>query len=125
MRVLTEHKQNAANEQIDIQVVDEPGQGGANHEYIILHDNSKDMYGEEVEVYLSFQDGPIKENGVNGITHEALLAIVIDRLRLFQNGDYKCRENANALTHIEEALMWLHKRTRNREARDVEGTNET
>lgn len=54
---------------------------------------------------------------------EALLAVVIDRLRGFQSGPYGCRENAVALTKIEEATMWLQKRTRDRMARGVEGTN--
>ena len=73
---------------------------------------------------LSFQNGPIKEAGVNGITHEVLLAVLIDRMRSFQDGDYACRENAIALTKLEEALMWLNKRTQGREARGVEGTHE-
>jgi hypothetical protein len=37
-------------------------------------------------------------------------------------GTYACKENACALTHLEEALMWLQKRTRDRMARGVEGT---
>jgi hypothetical protein len=71
---------------------------------------------------LSFQNGPIAEVGTNGVTHEALLAILVDRLQGFQNGPYKCRENAIALTHLEDAQMWLQKRTRDRMARGVEGT---
>jgi hypothetical protein len=71
-----------------------------------------------------FQDGPIQETGVNGISNEALLAIVEDRLAGFQSGQYACRENAIALTKIQEAMMWLHKRTRDRAARGVEGTLE-
>lgn len=75
---------------------------------------------------LLFQNGPVKENGegVNGITHEVLLAILIDRLQGFQSGPYKNRENAVAITKLEEALMWLHKRTLDREARGVEGTHQ-
>ena len=71
-----------------------------------------------------FQHGPIYEVGVNGITNEILLAIVIDRLRGFQAGGLRCRENAVALTKLEEALMWLKKRTHERTVRGVEGTNE-
>jgi hypothetical protein len=41
----------------------------------------------------------------------------------FQSGEYACRENAIALTHIQDAMMWLQKRTRDRMARGVEGTN--
>ena len=72
---------------------------------------------------LHFQNGPIKEAGFNGISVEALLAIVEDRLLGFQSGVFNCRENAVALTKIQEAMMWLQKRTRDRLARGVEGTN--
>jgi hypothetical protein len=71
-----------------------------------------------------FQNGPISVdgNGVNGVTHEALLAIVADRLRSFQKGQYSCKANACALTHIEEAMHWLQQRTIERMRRGVEGT---
>lgn len=74
---------------------------------------------------LSFQNGPVKENGegVNGITHEVLLAILIDRLMGFQSGQYANDFNAKALAHLQMALETLHQRTREREARGVEGTN--
>lgn len=57
----------------------------------------------------------------SGLTQEVLLAIVIDRLRSFQAGPYSCRENALALTKLEEAQHWLLHRTRARMARGVEG----
>jgi hypothetical protein len=37
--------------------------------------------------------------------------------------EFSCRENAIALTKIQEAMMWLQKRTRDRVARGVEGRN--
>ena len=55
--------------------------------------------------------------------NEDLIAIVIDRMQGFQSGQFKCRENAVALTKLEEALMWLRKRTQDREDRGVEGTS--
>ena len=118
MRKITEHEQNAANRQLEIMVVDEPGPGGANHSYFI--EVKRGMYA----VTLNFQNGPIAEAGVNGITHEALIAIILDRMRAFQGDHYACRENAIVITKLEEALMWLHKRTQNREARGVEGAPE-
>ena len=70
-----------------------------------------------------FQEGPIKENGVNGVSNEDLLGMVLVRLEHFQNSAYRCRENALAITKIEEALMWLRKRTNARVTRGVEGTS--
>jgi hypothetical protein len=67
--------------------------------------------------------GPIGEVGVNGVTHEALLAILIDRMQAFQKGPYSCRENALALTKLEEAVHWLNARTARRTAQGVEGTH--
>lgn len=65
---------------------------------------------------------PVGDSGFNGISNEALLAVIIDRMRGFQSGEFKCRENAIALTHLEDAMHWLQHRTRHRVARGVEGT---
>lgn len=117
MRTIKDHKVNPANDLIDIEVADEPGSGGANHVYDIRTPNNG--------VYrIKFQNGPINEVGVNGLTHEVFLAILIDRMRAFQAGPFSCRENALALTKMEEAQMWLLQRTRNRMVRGVEGTHE-
>jgi hypothetical protein len=72
-----------------------------------------------------FQNGPVSVdgNGVNGITHEALLAILIDRLEGFQAGPYANPHNAKALNHLREAQTALQARTRERMARGVEGTH--
>jgi hypothetical protein len=126
MRTLTDHivEGDSVNHQLAIRVMDEPGAGGANHEYDVLWPVADHLKGSVKEsTRISFQNGPIKEAGVNGLTQEALLAIVIDRLRSFQAGPFSCRENAIALTNCEEALMWLQKRTRARIARGVEGTH--
>lgn len=124
MRKLKDHivEGDSANHQVSISVMDEPGQGGANHEYYIAWPSKEENHpGDAITV--KFQNGPIKEFGVNGVTQEALLAICIDRLRSFQEGPFKGRENAIALTHLEDALMWLQRRTRARIARGVEGTH--
>ncbi len=78
----------------------------------------------EVFANIRFQNGPIKENGTNGCHNEDLIAIVIDRLCAFQMGEFACEENDMALRCLEEAMMWLNKRTADRVARGVEGTNE-
>jgi hypothetical protein len=119
MRFLTGHKVNPANDKIEITVIDEPGPGGANH----IYDMTLPIDSASVGTRLQFQNGPIAEVGVNGITHEALLAVLVDRLQAFQKGPYACRENALALTKIEEAQHWLHHRTLARMQRGVEGTH--
>lgn len=132
MRELNDHKVNPANDTLTIKVLDEPGHGGANHVYAILAPQDAEPPGscgdgpEQVianRAILRFQNGPIAECGVNGITQEALLTVVADRLRSFQAGPYSCKENAVALTHIETALLWLQKRTLDRMRRGVEGTH--
>jgi hypothetical protein len=72
---------------------------------------------------VNFQEGPIKECGVNGACNEDLIAMVICRLEHFQKSEFSCRENAEAITKLEEALLWLRKRTMGREKRGVEGTH--
>lgn len=148
MRTITDHKLPGLNEALEITVLDEPGQGGACHEYVIgygpkeiaeggsgLLEGHIREYGcgsayiagedlvEQSNVEISFQNGPIQEFGVNGISGEALLAIVIDRLRCFQAGPYASNENMHALTYLQQALDWLQKRTKERLARGVEGTS--
>lgn len=115
-RELTGHIVNPANDQIQILVLDDPGPGGAHHSYYVHVKESS------LEWPLVFQKGAINEVGVNGLTHEALLAVLVDRLECFQKGPYACRENAIALTHLQDAQHWLQHRTRARMARGVEGT---
>ena len=126
VRELTSHKVNELNEALTIRVQDEPSHGNACHAYCIYVPN--DAFNEELNAsivcHINFQNGAIKESGINGISNEALLAVVEDRLQGFQSGDFACRENALALTKIQEAMMWLHKRTLDRVARGVEGTHE-
>jgi hypothetical protein len=71
---------------------------------------------------LSFtiQNGPIKENGVNGCQVDTVIAaakVMLEGL----NKQFPCRENACAITKLDEALHWLQARKRDREAREVEG----
>jgi len=101
-----------------VEVLDERGQGNANHHYIVNAVDGGAILGD-----VSFQNGPIKEAGVNGIHNEDLIAIVIDRLEGFQSGDYACDANQHALAHMKNGLTALRNRTNEREARGVEGTH--
>lgn len=118
MRTIEHHKINPTNDTLDVVVKDAPGHGGASHVYEVHHSNTA---GVAPLLAINFQNGPIGEHGVNGVTQEVLLAIVIDRLRSFQAGPFSSRENALALTKIEEALHWLQQRTLDRIRRGVEG----
>ncbi len=69
-----------------------------------------------------FQQGPVKECGVNGVTSEALLAIVVDRLQIL-DGLFPCDDNKKALQHLLSALTALENRTKKRIVQGVEGTN--
>lgn len=127
VREIYSHRVNGLNENISIEVVDEPGPCGANHEYVIGY------YVEKCDdpcptkpfkrnfTKLSFQNGAIKEAGFNGISNEALLAIVEDRLSGFQQGEFACEENAEALTAVRAAMAILKNRTRTRMEQGVEG----
>ncbi len=115
MRELLDHVVTEADKTIKIIVTDAPGSGGANHHYSVAAGES------DGGCDILFQNGPVAENGVNGITQEVLLAVVMDRLRSFQAGPFACKANACALTHIEEAMHWLQQRTIERMRRGVEG----
>lgn len=75
---------------------------------------------EANEVAFRIQNGPIKEVGVNGCQVDTVIEtakIMIEGL----NAKFPCRENAMAITKLDEALLWLEKRKNDRVARGVEG----
>jgi hypothetical protein len=78
---------------------------------------------------IEWQNGPLgrTEDGTrvepNGAFVETVIAAVVERIKFYQDGKFNCRENAIALTHLETALLWLNKRTQDREERKVEGTH--
>jgi hypothetical protein len=127
-RVITIHHIDKATD-LEVEAVDEPGPGGANHTYEIrspsIGDDDNRLFGRDSRLitFIHFQEGPIPETGINGVTNEALLACVIDRLRSFQNGPFPCDENASALAFAESALHWSLERTHRRIAQRIEGTN--
>ena len=107
-------------------VADEKGNGGANHVYKIVMrvPTLPDGAYEDVTSKISFQNGARKElNSICGVLDTDLLEIVRHRLQSFQAGPFSSRENAVALTHIEEALMWMNRRVEDRIERNVLGTN--
>lgn len=106
-----------------VMTLDKQGNGGAYHQYLIynLEENSPVTVRQEI----NFQNGARKlEDSIHGILDTDLLEIVRHRLQCFQAGEFATRENAIALTHIEEALLWMNKRVEDRIERNVLGTNE-
>lgn len=126
MREITTHKVNGLDEALTITVLDEPGSGNACHLYKIHGPRQNDEGGHDYPepCCISFQNGPIKEVGVNGISNESLLAIVLDRLEGFQGGVFACLDNQDAIECLKWALNSLSRRTRRRVDRGVEGTTQ-
>lgn len=116
----TIQKRNKLNE---VARADEPGAGGACHTYLVLREMSEDPDSAEVIAEIDFQHGARSDvNSTAGVLDCDLLEIVRDRLQHFQKGEFATRENACALTHIEEALLWMNKRVEDRSERNVLGT---
>lgn len=102
-----------------------PGSGGARHHYFInIKPEFLRLEQHERLLDINFQDGPIKESGINGIMDENLIAILIDRLEGFQSGPYKCLHNQEALDSLKYALEVLQERTKIREKQGIEGTHQ-
>ena len=74
-------------------------------------------------VSFRIQDGPIKENGVNGCQVDTLIETARKMITEL-NIKFPCRENSIAITKLDEALHWLEHRKKDREARAVEGKSE-
>jgi hypothetical protein len=70
------------------------------------------------------QNGPVRENGVNGDQIDDILRFVVDRLREFSQPPHDNDDTAVAIELCEGALYRLAKRTAEREARGVEGTSQ-
>ena len=98
----------------------DPDAGNACHTYVIYKKDN-----EFILSSLQFQHGERNAEGsIAGILDHELLEIVRDRLKGFQSGPYACRENALALTKIEEALLFMNMRVEDRIERNVLGKNE-
>ncbi len=107
----------------EVYAVGEKGNGGAHHIYTVY--STKHPNGTPPYLTILFQNGARKlPESVHGVLDTDLLEIVRHRLQCFQEGEFKTRENAIALTHIEEALLWMNKRVEDRIERSVLGTNQ-
>jgi len=93
------------------------------HKYIMdnfEHDDTQHVIQFIEKVPVEGSAGGVLETVHNGTTNEEVLRVLIDRMQYLQ-GKFPCRENAIVITNLEESLMWLEKRTADRQARGVEG----
>lgn len=113
----------------------------------VVYQNVNDVNGnpaggtfEGVGIKIEWQNGPLGRHdsgcieghpcvqgctrvSPNGAFVETVIFAAKQRLEYYQESKFNCRENAIAITKLEEALMWLNKRTSDRERREVEGTH--
>lgn len=94
------------------------------------NDENGNPHGGSVEgigLAIAWQMGPLGRGEErikpNGAFVETVISAALQRIQYYQDSKFKCRENAIAITKLEEALLWLNKRTQDREARQVEGTH--
>ncbi len=92
------------------------------HRYALANFENKDAEGQHLQF---IQKEPFGTDGVlttinDGTTNEEVIEALIDRMKFLQSA-FPCKENACCITHLEEALMWLEKRTKDRVKRNVEG----
>lgn len=123
-KLVSHHDGHGLAESIGVYAMDEPGPGGAYHQYAFFvetdpaREPERDQVGE-----IQFQKGPRNVAGSTpGVIEGAVLAVLIDRLEAFQAGDYACGENAAALEHLHSALGWIKQRAHSRAKRGVLGS---
>lgn len=93
-------------------------QFNAFHRFIVAAVDSGDIVGE-----IHFQEGPIKEHGVNGVSNEDLILMVVNRIEDFQNSEYACSENDEAIEYLMKAIESLRSCTNRRISEGTEGTS--
>lgn len=77
---------------------------------------------EKNMISFKLQDGPIKENGINGCQVDTIVETAKIILEEF-NKEIPCKQNKGAISGLVMALECLKRRREDREKRSVEGTN--
>ncbi len=113
VRIIKPDQDIRADPEIRIEVVDEPGSSGCSDQYRIKFPYlwNKAASGDPPVMvrglgtfYLKFQHGHAGDDGPNGISEQALLAILVDRLKCRAAGPYRDKSRMVALAHLETAL---------------------
>lgn len=83
---------------------------------------------DAVGLQITWQNGPLGRGAdrvePNGCFVETVIAAAKQRIEWYQDSRFNCRENALAITKLDEALHWLEARTKRREVAGTEGTHE-
>ena len=93
------------------------------HKYELSNFENKEEQGQALQF---IQKEPITEGSTelktitDGTTNEELIEMLLNRMNYLQS-KFPCRENAIAITKLDEALLWLNKRTSDRIKRNVKG----
>jgi len=98
----------------------------------MIHENWLDSNGNPaggttsgVGFCISWQNGPLGRGAdrkePNGAFVENIIKATIKRLQFYQESKFVCVENAAAINCLDDALLFLQKRTKDREKRGVEG----
>lgn len=99
MREIKFHRMSPFNRKIRVFAVDEPVDG-QNYEYVA-------SIGDRELISIRFQKGKPRD-GINGITHEVLSTILIDRVKQYETGETACLENKKILKHLKKSMTWAN-----------------
>jgi hypothetical protein len=120
MREIEDHL-IAESSAVEVMADDKPDSTGAIGRYVatVTTPEGKEILSQAI----TFQNGPRREVGSNGISEESLMAIVLDRLRSYQETPFVSADTAEAIRHLESSLTCLQRRSIARKRRGVDGTN--
>ena len=100
------------------------------YDYCNTNDENGNPAGGKVSgkgLAINWQNGPLGRGKdriePNGAFVETVIDAARQRIEYYQESVFKCRENALAITKLEEALLWLNSRTQRRESQGTEGTH--
>ena len=82
-----------------------------------------DVNHERNSISFKIQNGPVKENGLNGCQVDTIIKTAKLILQGLDN-NFPCVENKNAIKSLQLTLLYLENRKWDRKLRGVEGKNE-
>lgn len=128
---------NPCNAKLQIAALDPPNAAGASSVYQItgfdtgthpIYDSTRRGQVNPLDAdcdrcTIIFQNGNPNDSAIgnNGVTGEALIALLADRYAAFQRGPFACAANARVVEHLNVCLRILAERSQERIARNVEG----